>query len=453
MMTPRTKGIGTSVIVIVVVVVMMTATIAFIALTSTSPTMLIPTTSLTSSAGPSVTYSNISASGLQLQVALNSSSIQPKGEAAVQIELLNTVSHNVTLGVVPNQSISSWNGDDFFCGANPSDNLVGFALFSGHFSAENVSAVGSPLQLAAPAAVPCPFRLGLNETTFLPNSDKMISSSYDGQTQEPSYPVTAEANATTGYCITSASSSVCSPGSGILGYWNPGFGYTRNLTFASNYFTYLPTGEYTIVAVDDWNQTVYAHFQVALSVSNSSSVNYATAVTNSTNNLQLQLYLNTSSSSASGVTVSAAVDEYNTLAYTNNVTVANQWPLALNGLNGPPCWPGNYPVGLAIAEGYYTSSNITASKFLDLTNPGATYACPAEFASIAGYLFQPTNDTAAIYGSYGTGPYPTEKISVEVMGGGYWSQNGVLTTFPRGVYTVVAEDEWGNLALAYFTIS
>ncbi len=198
-------------------------------------------------------------------------------------------------------------------------------------------------------------------------------------------------------------------------------------------------------------------------VSSSSSVSYsvtaepthtAKAVVDSANNLQLQLSLNASSSSASGIMVSVTVDERSTLATTNNLTAANEWPLTLNGLNGPPCWPGNYPVGLAIAEGHYASSNMTLAKFLDLVNPGATFGCPAGLSDIARYVFQPMNDSAMVYGSCGTGPCLTEKVSVEVTAGGYWSQNGGgFTSFPKGTYTVLAEDEWGTSAIAYFTVS
>jgi hypothetical protein len=183
-----------------------------------------------------------------------------------QIELLNPQNHNVSLPVAANQNISEWDGEDFFCGENPSHSLVGFGLFKGQFSGENISAAGPPLQLAAPVALPCPFSLGLNSATFLPNSDKTVSFSYYGQTQEPPYLVTAEVNATTGYCASSSSQSTtttsCSQTAGAIGYWNPGFGYTADTSLSSKYFAYFQPGQYTIVAMDDWNQTFYAHFQV-----------------------------------------------------------------------------------------------------------------------------------------------------------------------------------------------
>jgi DNA-binding transcriptional ArsR family regulator len=170
-----------------------------------------------------------------------------------------------------------------------------------------------------------------------------------------------------------------------------------------------------------------------------------TAVTDPMDNLQLRLSLNVSSST-SGVTVSTGVVEYNTLSSTNKVAAADERPLALNGLNGAPCWAVGYPVGVGIARGYYTSSNVTAATPLDIPppSPGVTYGCPitGEFNDAAGYLFQPMNQTATSYGC-AVSSCPTEDVGAEV----------IFTSFPRGVYTVMAEDEWGNLALAHFTIA
>ena len=198
---------------------------------------------------------------------LNSSSIQSHGALKVQIELQNTLNRNVSLAVVANQNMSRWDEVDFLCSENPSDSLVGFALFSGHFSAGNISAAGSPLQLGELGFYPpCAFRLGLNDTTFLPNSDKTISFSYYGQTQEPSYQVTAEVNATTGYCVSTTTAAYvsvnCGGNSALFGYWNPALGNSGNATLAAKNFVFFRSGEYTIVATDDWNQYVYAYFAV-----------------------------------------------------------------------------------------------------------------------------------------------------------------------------------------------
>jgi hypothetical protein len=178
-----------------------------------------------------------------------------------------------------------------------------------------------------------------------------------------------------------------------------------------------------------------------------------TAFTNSANNLQLQLYLN-SSSSATGYAVSVNVDDYNILTSTNNLMANDKWLVALSGLDVQPCWMDSWPVGLAIASGHYTSSNITAAKFLNLVNPAATYSCPLyiTFGYAAGYLFLPMSDVATGYGCQ-ENFCPQEVVITGVNVTGYWNQGGSFTSFPRGTYTVLGEDEWGNSALAYFTVS
>ena len=179
-----------------------------------------------------------------------------------------------------------------------------------------------------------------------------------------------------------------------------------------------------------------------------------TALTNSANNLQLRLYLN-SSSSASGFAVSVTVDDYNTLASTNNVTTGYEWLIALSYLDGAPCWVNGFTVGFAIAQGHYTSSNVTAAKFLDLVNPGATYySCPLYlgYANPTGFTFLPMSDTADSYGCNQEWCM-SGGASTGLTSSGYWDQGGAFTNFPRGTYTVLGEDEWGDSALAYITVS
>ena len=98
--------------------------------------------------------------------------------------------------------------------------------------------------------------------------------------------------------------------------------------------------------------------------------------------------------------MSIMADVYNTLASTNNVTAANDWPVALSYLDGAPCWVNDFTVGFAIAEGHYTSSNVTAAKFLDLVNPGVTYSCPLYlgYGNPTGFAFQPLSHMADSYG-------------------------------------------------------
>lgn len=201
---------------------------------------------------------------------------------------------------------------------------------------------------------------------------------------------------------------------------------------------------------------------IAASTSKSTSTisaQMATTVSNPTNGLELRLFLNASSASATGVNVSLFADVYNPSSSTANVTSANDWVVPLNWTDGVPCGDLGQTVGFAIAKGYYTTSNATEAKLLDLVNPGATYNCPAYFGygSPTGDLFQPMSDSGTSYGCVGVSPclaglnatatYDPWPVSIT----GYYGQGGTFTTFQGGTYTVLAEDEWGALALAYFS--
>jgi len=186
----------------------------------------------------------------------------------------------------------------------------------------------------------------------------------------------------------------------------------------------------------------------------------ATTVTNPANDLELRLSVNTSS--ATGVSV--FIDAYNPSSSAANVTSASDWVVPLTGNNGAPCGDDTYAqnptVGFAIAEGHYSSSNVTEAKLLDLVNPSITYSCSLYlgYASPTGFLFQPLSDMATSYGcdqprcmsgSASTGL----TTSSWAPGTGYWNQGGTFISFPKGTYTVLAEDQWGDLVLAYFTVS
>jgi hypothetical protein len=213
-----------------------------------------------------------STEGLQLILILNSTSIWSGGVITAQIEVLNTLDHNVTLASGPmwNQTIPALNGTmyslnayDYVCSDNPDYYFANFVLFKGHYSAGNISLARSPLQEGPPVRPPCagnantPFPV-----TFLPNGDEVAVS-------QPGYiplNLTAEVSANTLYCAESGLAGnsggiYCRYGDGLVGYWNSS-AYSAG-GFASPGFTYFPPGEYTIVAFDAWNQYSYATFTVS----------------------------------------------------------------------------------------------------------------------------------------------------------------------------------------------
>ena len=64
--------------------------------------------------------------------------------------------------------------------------------------------------------------------------------------------------------------------------------------------------------------------------------------------------------------MSVFVDAYKPCSSTANVTSAHDYPVLLNGTEGPTCGADTYAqdpiVGFTIAEGHYTSSNATEAK-------------------------------------------------------------------------------------------
>jgi hypothetical protein len=242
----------------------------FIAAKTTTETVTVTSTSTTASTvstvgnstlsmneGPLLYASGVSPQGLQLKVVLNSSQILSYGALGAQIEVFNTLGHNISSAVMENQNLSAWSGEDWVCGNNPSGSLVGFALFRGDFSADNISQAGPQLRLAPPFYPPCVEFGPPANVTFYPRSDKI------------DYALgLAEVNATSGECTGSGVGGhggeiSCGASPGLVGYWNDSISAAGTLDFSSPAFVYFPQGEYTIVAVDDWNQYVYANFVVA----------------------------------------------------------------------------------------------------------------------------------------------------------------------------------------------
>jgi hypothetical protein len=228
---------------------------------------------------------------------------------------------------------------------------------------------------------------------------------------------------------------------------------------------YLPTGHSgtsmsaTSVPTETSTSTLTTTLTTA-STTTATSTSTATTDTDPTNDLELRLYLNTSSSVRTRSNFSIFADSYNPSTSVANITAENDWVVPLNSTNGAPCGDEGQTVGFAVAEGHYTSSNITAAKLLDLVNPLATYNCPLYFGygSPTGFIFQPASDGGASYGCVGVSPtcptgnatatYDLNPLTVT----GYY-QGDTFTSFAPRTYTVLAEDEWGALVLAYFRAS
>jgi flagellar basal body-associated protein FliL len=184
----------------------------------------------------------------------------------------------------------------------------------------------------------------------------------------------------------------------------------------------------------------------------SSSTGIATAsVSNSSDGLNLNLQVNAGGNGTFTVTVA----ESNLLSSVNNVTEANQWKYPADLLNpANNCAPTNDPVGFAIFQGYYGMSNYTSGKALPLYNTNVEFHCTENIYANE-YLFQPLSDSISVYNH---GQFETNgTASLSLLTGGYWTGGAGTPTAAsfnefRGVYTVLAADEWGNVLLLHFTV-
>ena len=148
--------------------------------------------------------------------------------------------------------------------------------------------------------------------------------------------------------------------------------------------------------------------------------------------------------------VTIVIDEKNTLLKTNDVRDAEEW--RTNELSLGFCTYG--PFGIAVFQGYYTSSDFSAAAPLVIFDPSPR-SCPSA-ASPSSYSFQPSSDIANLNIDSNPGiTIKNQEISAEIPMAGYWSKNSPnsFSGFEPGVYTVLAGDEWGALVMLHFTIT
>ncbi len=149
---------------------------------------------------------------------------------------------------------------------------------------------------------------------------------------------------------------------------------------------------------------------------------------------------------------------WNTLSRPNNVTgVGDYHGVQVN----PLCNTG--PVTFEVLRGYYTLANFTAGDVLGIHGV-QNMMCTVPTSALSYYVFQPNSDRFA-------GPSP----QVQMTGAQSGAAAGAVTSraatagmslvnvyssgfanpepFPAGAYTVVAADNWGQLAAAHFTVT
>ncbi|HVP23285.1 MAG TPA: hypothetical protein VMS77_05175 [Conexivisphaerales archaeon] len=163
--------------------------------------------------------------------------------------------------------------------------------------------------------------------------------------------------------------------------------------------------------------------------------------------LELHVSLN-SSSLATGQTVEVAAWIFNPSTEFVNASSSDGW--ARGDFAAGPCGVMNYPVGILMAKGNYSLSNLEDAQSLQIYDTGA-FGCPMVLSSISGFGFQPNSSLAAVYGSCSSPSCFTEDATVTGTFSGWYGVTHVA--FAPGVYTVVAGDIWGGMALLHFVVS
>ena len=222
--------------------------------------------------------------------------------------------------------------------------------------------------------------------------------------------------------------------------------YSTGLVDSSHFTVVLSPGSY-VVWIEGADQNCGSPIVTPLEMLTQVNITEGFTLTNqSAGGLSVRLELN-SSRIASGATVGISVNDYNPSTSALNLSKENDW--GMGGLSTGACYSLYYPFGIAVLQGRYTSANLSHAVPLQIF---PAVPCFMLVRYITGYLFQPTSENATVLPGTGEVPMAT---GVSVSGtydrGG--DQYNVLTPFAPGTYTVVAGDEWGNLAFAYFVVT
>jgi hypothetical protein len=168
-----------------------------------------------------------------------------------------------------------------------------------------------------------------------------------------------------------------------------------------------------------------------------------TTTTTGANGLLLGLSLNQTVIEP-GQTVGITVYEQNTLKVVNNVSAADKWPV--NGLSVGPCGSLDMPFGIVVYHGHVSVLSVPGVQPLQLYEPG-TYNCPS-ISEVSSYEFQPMSTELV--------GVPPANVSSTIDAKGNWGPTFLQSSFSDfapGIYTIIAGDEWGDVATLQFNVS
>jgi hypothetical protein len=221
--------------------------------------------------------------------------------------------------------------------------------------------------------------------------------------------------------------------------------YSTGLESSSSLSVVLSPGSY-MIWIEGADQNCGSGVVMPLEMLTQVNITESFTLTNqSVGGLLVRLELN-DSRVTSGATVGINASDYNPSPMGLNLSKESNW--ALDGLSTGGCPSLYYPFGIALFQGRYTSANVSQAVPFRIF---PVVPCPNIVRYIIGYQFRPLSDIAIVLPGTGEVPMAT---GVSVSGTYYapGSQLNGLAPFSPGTYTVVAGDEWGNLAFAYFVV-
>jgi hypothetical protein len=157
--------------------------------------------------------------------------------------------------------------------------------------------------------------------------------------------------------------------------------------------------------------------------------------------LSLTLRINgTQLATGEGETLTAWLNS--TSSQVANITAATNWPVGPQGLWTKICASG-WPLGVGVMAGYFTADNYSQGSLVRVPIP--LVSCPTMMGTPGFFLLQPHGSTAIV------------KVNGALADWNLTSTLGLagslLNSQRGGVYTAIAVDEWGDVAIAHFRVN
>lgn len=185
---------------------------------------------------------------------------------------------------------------------------------------------------------------------------------------------------------------------------------------------------------------------------------FSTASSVGAQGLQLNLSVNSTTATSNGA-FTITISDTNTLGVTNNLPRQDNWALGALANSACPSVDSS-PLSVAVFKGVYSATNISSAQNVPLLPPGITFFCPSR--DYSHFVFEPKSSIATATGNSapnGVKFTMTTTITlrdyyngVQLVPGSNMTSASQFSHLPVGPYTLVAGDEWGDMALVQLTV-